>query len=145
MTEKPISVVVAGPVPIPVVMTGGRAPEVDAPPNTTAEEDRQSLGVRLLSAVSPPKTTSEEDRKSAGQRRVNIIWEGTQAVIAVSVIGTTLFVDGYVAMYGGELAAVQSSALMQLNVMAALVTGFYFGRTNHQRTGGVGGMDAGPR
>ncbi len=32
-----------------------------------------------------------------------------------------------------------SSALMQLNVMAALVTGFYFGRTNHERTGGVGG------
>jgi hypothetical protein len=34
---------------------------------------------------------------------------------------------------------------MQLNVLAALVTGFYFGRTNHQRTGGVGGDAAGPR
>ena len=34
---------------------------------------------------------------------------------------------------------------MQLNVLAAIVVGFYFGRTNHQRVGGVGGDDAGTR
>ena len=84
-------------------------------------------------------TTSEQDRKTAGQRRINIIWEVTQAVIAVSVVMTTLFVDGRVALTPGELSATQNAGLMQLNVMAALVTGFYFGRTNHQRQGGIGG------
>jgi hypothetical protein len=118
---------------------------LDMPATTTAEQDRQAAGARLIAAVSPPTTTSEQDRKSAGQRRVNIIWEVTQAIIAVSVIAATLYVDGAVALHGGELATVQSSALMQLNVMAALVTGFYFGRTNHQRSGGVGGADAGNR
>lgn len=83
------------------------------------------------------ETTVEQDRHSAGQRRVNIIWETTQAIIAVSVIATTLFVDGLVAVYGTSTTELQSSGLMQLNVMAALVTGFYFGRTNHQRVGGV--------
>ncbi len=84
-------------------------------------------------------TTSEQDRKSAGQRRINIIWEVTQAVIAVSVVMTTLYVDARVALAAIDLSAAQNSGLMQLNVMAALVTGFYFGRTNHQRQGGIGG------
>lgn len=86
---------------------------------------------------SPPTTSAEQDRHSLGQRRVNLIWEGTQALIALSVIGATLGVDASVAVYGSGATEVQSSALMQLNVMAALVTGFYFGRTNHQRVGGV--------
>jgi hypothetical protein len=82
-------------------------------------------------------TTREQDRHSLGQRRVNLVWEGTQAVIALGVIGTTLAVDGTIAIYGTSVTEISSSALMQLNVMAALVTGFYFGRTNHQRVGGV--------
>lgn len=96
-----------------------------------------------MEAVSDPSvastTTSEQDRKTAGQRRINIIWEVTQAIIAVSVVMTTLFVDGRVALTEGALSATQNAGLMQLNVMAALVTGFYFGRTNHQRQGGIGG------
>lgn len=82
-------------------------------------------------------TTAEQDRHSLGQRRVNLVWEATQAIIALSVIGVTLYVDGIIAIYGKTIVEIQSSALMQLNVMAALVTGFYFGRTNHERTGGV--------
>ena len=87
----------------------------------------------------PSTTTSEQDRVTAGQRRTNILWEATQAVIAICVIGTTLFVDGRVALMAVELGATQQGSLMQLNVLAALVTGFYFGRTNHSRIGGVGG------
>lgn len=91
----------------------------------------------MLSA--PPTTTVQQDISHAGQRRINLIWEVTQAIIALGVIGATLFVDGYAAIHGNELNQIQSSALMQLNVMAALVTGFYFGRTNHQKQGGIGG------
>ena len=83
--------------------------------------------------------------RSAGQRRVNIVWEFTQAIIAISVLGVTLYVDAVTAIYIGHPNEVQSSALMQLNVLAAIVVGFYFGRTNHQRVGGVGGDDAGTR
>ena len=97
----------------------------------------------------PPDTTAEQDRKTSGQRRINVIWEMTQAGIAASVIGTTLLVDAVVALRQVAAAPapseIASSALMQLNVMAALVTGFYFGRTNHQRSGGVGGDMAGTR
>lgn len=84
----------------------------------------------------------ELNRKTLGQRRINMVWELTQALIAGSVVGTTLWVNGAIALNRDVASIVNqaaSSALMQLNVMAALVTGFYFGRTNHERTGGVGG------
>lgn len=81
----------------------------------------------------------ERNRKSLGQRRINFIWEATQAFIAGSVVSTTLWVNGSVAL-AKEPATIAnqaaSSALMQLNVMAALVTGFYFGRTNHEKSSG---------
>jgi len=88
----------------------------------------------------PAKQAERAERSAvtAGQRRINFIWETTQAMIAVSVIGTTLLVDALVALRGIQLTEVTTSAQTQLNVMAALVTGFYFGRTNHTRTGGVG-------
>lgn len=117
------------------------ADEVDAPPNTTAEQDRQTAGERLRKAVALPKTTSEEDRKTAAQRRVNIIWEVTQALIALAVSMTTL----YVAARLGVASTGDMAAFLLLSNAFFLVIGFYFGRTNHQRTGGVGGDSAGPR
>ncbi len=53
------------------------------------------------------------------------------------VIGVTLYVDARVAMSKDDLAAIASSSQNALNVMSALVTGFYFGRTNHTQQGGV--------
>jgi len=73
----------------------------------------------------PANTTEEEDRHTLGQRRVNIIWEVTQAFIAVSVTLANI--------YAG-LASIESDALHNTFF---LVVGFYFGRTNHQRVGGV--------
>jgi hypothetical protein len=94
-------------------------------------------GVPAVPTAAASTTTREQDRHTLGQRRVNLLWESTQAIIALSVIGTTLYIDGIIAVHGKTMTELQSSALMQLNVMAALVTGFYFGRTNHQRVGGV--------
>jgi len=72
-----------------------------------------------------PTTTVEEDKHSSGQRMVNLLWEGTQAVIALAVTGATLY---------ASLVSIESTAL---NNTFFLVVGFYFGRTNHQRVGGV--------
>jgi len=75
--------------------------------------------------AAPATTTTEENRHALGQRRVNLIWEGTQASIAVAVTLATLY---------GALNHVESPALSNAFF---LVVGFYFGRTNHQRVGGV--------
>src|SRR5678815_930441 len=107
------------------------------PSTTTAEQDKQTAGVRDAESIQAAGIREAEIRRTAGQRYTSLMWESTQALIALSVVVTTLFIDGKVALMGGTTTEVQSSALMQLNVMAALVTGFYFGRTNHQRVGGV--------
>lgn len=70
-------------------------------------------------------TTREEDRHSLGQRRINLIWEFTQAAIAISVTGAFIF---------AKIRGVDAPALDNTFFMVA---GFYFGRTNHQRIGGV--------
>lgn len=84
-------------------------------------------------------TTSEQDRHSAGQRQINRVWEFTQAVIAVAVTSCTLVVAAWQVMYGtGDMAA-----FLLLSNAFFLVIGFYFGRTNHTRVGGVDGGYAG--
>lgn len=73
---------------------------------------------------------------SAGQRQINLIWEKTQVILSVSVVWASLVVALILAL--GSQAANQQVAIVALFGMANLVIGFYFGRTNHQRTGGVG-------
>ncbi len=81
----------------------------------------------------PSSTTSEQDRKTFGQRRINLIWEITQAFIALSVTVGAL----YAAMHG-TVSEMLGNAFF-------LVIGFYFGRTNHQRVGGVGALETDTR
>jgi cobalamin synthase len=94
-----------------------------------------------------PTTTAEEDRKTASQREVNLIWETTQMRIALSVIWGSLIVSGALAIFGKALGTpdMQLAAIVFLFGVANIVTGFYFGRTNHQRSGGIGGDAAGTR
>ena len=78
------------------------------------------------------QTEKETALHSSGQRRVNIIWELTQALVALGVTASTLYVSGKLAIDGkGE------AAFLLLSNAFFLVIGFYFGRTNHQRVGGV--------
>ena len=95
----------------------------------------------------PATTTAEQDRVTGGQRAVNLIWENTQMQIALSVIWSALFVAIILAVLGGWLGKpdVQLAAVVFIFGVANLVTGFYFGRTNHQRSGGIGGDTAGTR
>lgn len=81
----------------------------------------------------------EATRVSAGQRRVNIIWERTQAVIALSVVGVALLLAAYIIATPFDIDRIAASPAFTYLVGASnLVIGFYFGRTNHQRIGGVG-------
>jgi len=81
-----------------------------------------------------PTTTVQDDLTTAGQRKVNLIWEFTQAFIAIVVILSNMIVGVLFAVNGKDDAnypLVLSSSLF-------LIVGFYFSRTNHQAIGGVG-------
>jgi len=78
-----------------------------------------------------PTTTLQEDLTHAGQRRINLIWEYTQAAIAIGVVVISL-VAACIAMWQGK----EVSAF--LSFVCGNVVGFYFSRTNHAAIGGVG-------
>lgn len=90
--------------PIPVVVAGG-------PPPSQASVDREIL-------------------KSAGQRRVNIIWEVTQSVVACAITGAVIWNATH-----GQNNDVLNNAFF-------LIVSMYFVRTNHQLIGGVGTPNA---
>lgn len=74
----------------------------------------------------PPKTTIQEDLTVAGQRRINMIWEYTQAVVALLVTSALIYVS---------IMQIESADLKNAFF---LIVGFYFSRTNHQAIGGIG-------
>lgn len=85
-----------------------------------------------------PDTTAEQDLKTHGQRRINLIWEVTQAGIALAVTTSTLYVAAKLAI----LQPAQTAAFLLLSNAFFLVIGFYFGRTNHARMGDAGRPDS---
>lgn len=95
----------------------------------------------------PASTTAEQDRKTASQRDINLVWENTQMKIALSVIWGSLIVAVTLSIFGKWLGVpdIQLAAVVFIFGVANLVTGFYFGRTNHSRSGGIGGDVAGTR
>lgn len=112
------------------------------PPTTTAEQDRKSASGRP-----PSETEMAEALKAAGQREISLIWEMTQMKVALSVVWASLIVATSLGIFGRWLGAadIQLAAIVFLFGVANLVTGFYFGRTNHQKVGGPGGETAGTR
>lgn len=92
-------------------------------------------------AAAPALTTAEEDRTSLGQRQINKIWEYTQAAIAITVTFTGMIVAAILTVIGDDTpgrVGAAAAALVFITSTVNLVIGFYFGRTNHTRTGGVG-------
>src|SRR5688572_23465111 len=81
-----------------------------------------------------PTTTTQEDLTTAGQRRVNLIWESTQAAIAVIVIVANMITCVYMVIHRvpvGDYPPVLTAVLFS-------VIGAYFSRTNHTAIGGTG-------
>ena len=83
-------------------------------------------------------TTVEEDKHTKSARFNDSIWEFTQSFIAVVVILAVVHTNAYLSLYGSNSTNdISTSALMQINVLGGIIVGFYFGRTNHARSGGV--------
>ena len=80
-----------------------------------------------------PTTTAQQDITTAGQRKVNLIWEYTQAIIALVVVFCTMIAAIIIIFIKPEI---QIPTI--LSVAFGTVVGFYFSRTNHQAIGGVG-------
>lgn len=73
----------------------------------------------------PATTTAEEQTVTAGQRRINIIWEITQSLIAVMITASVVFI---------AVNKIESDVLT--NAFFLVVT-LYFVRTNHTKVGGI--------
>lgn len=83
----------------------------------TKEKNQKSL---------PPDTTVQQDIVTAGQRRINLVWEFTQSVVALIVTLAVIY------------CAVFKIISPELTNAFFLIIGFYFSRTNHQAIGGLG-------
>ena len=73
-----------------------------------------------------PTTTIQEDLVVAGQRRINLIWEITQGVIAIGITAAIMY------------SSVAKTNSQELTNAFFLIIGFYFSRTNHSAIGGTG-------
>jgi hypothetical protein len=73
----------------------------------------------------PPTTTEAQDKVTAGQRRINAIWEVTQAVVAIMITGAVIYCS---------IASVNAPIL---DNAFFLIVSMYFVRTNHTLTGGT--------
>jgi hypothetical protein len=115
------------------------SPNVTEQGSKTTKTIAGTVTTQAGNLVASPTSTEEEDRVSAGQRNINLIWEHTQMKVALSVIWTALVVAAGLSLFGKSLGNVdiQLAAVVFLFGVANLVTGFYFGRTNHQKIGGV--------
>lgn len=77
----------------------------------------------------PPKTTLQQDLTRAGQRRINFVWEFTQAGVAIIITLAVIY------------CAIIKVSSPELTNSFFLIIGFYFSRTNHQAIGGTGEKD----
>lgn len=106
--------------------------EESTKPTTTEEVDTQSAR---------PTTTVEEDRKTAGQREINQRWEFTQQWIAIICVVTTMGACVILIICGLVYSVLEViwPALLFMTTNTAQILTSYFQRTNHTKTGGVGG------
>jgi len=73
-----------------------------------------------------PTTTAQEDIVTAGQRKINLIWECTQGLIAVMITASVIYTI---------INKIESTVLTNAFF---LIVSMYFVRTNHSLIGGVG-------
>jgi hypothetical protein len=107
-------------------------PEPEESKTTTDETTLREAGHRDASVL-----------RTAGQRRINLLWEGTQALIAISVNFTILYVAAVLILKsaqpdaGEAVKSLAATALVLLGNIVSLVVATYFMRTNHVNKGGV--------
>jgi hypothetical protein len=74
----------------------------------------------------PESTIEQQDKTRAGQRRINIMWEATQGIIAVGITAAKIY------------CSVHQIKSDELTNAFFLIVSMYFVRTNHHLIGGVG-------
>jgi hypothetical protein len=82
----------------------------------------------------PSTTTSEQDLRTAGQRQINLLWERTQAGIAIAIVISNIAYIFALLVFTQVTNAATTAATLLGNGFF-LIVGFYFGRTNHARIG----------
>jgi hypothetical protein len=93
-------------------------------------------------STAPTQAEYQRDQMHAGQRRVNLIWEVTQAVVALIIVLCNM---GMFILIGWQAANNKIVTMPEgLTDAMFIIIGFYFGRTNHSATGGVGAKAAPP-
>lgn len=115
--HAPVPVVVEAPHPLPVMLHGADGKPAPVAPTETL----------------PPTTTAAEDKVTAGQRHINRLWEYTQSFISILVVLSTMGAS----IYGYVVGNQREIPTMLATAFGSVVT-FYFVRTNHTQTGGVG-------
>jgi len=131
-TAQPVEVTNSEPMPVSVV----EHHDQDSPAQSIARKTAASARV------------DAEALRTDDQRRISGMWERTQQVIALAVVLDALFVvtvlvvgPGIATLLGYPVpesaSAAASTGVVFLASVANLVIGFYFGRTNHTRVGGV--------
>jgi hypothetical protein len=73
----------------------------------------------------PPSTTLQEDLVTAGQRRINLIWEFTQASVTILITCAAIY------------AVFNSIDSDILNFAFIAIISTYYARTNHTKIGGI--------
>lgn len=122
MADEPIKKNRVSAKPVPVTIA-------DTPVKVVVEEGEKEKRLVESSAgktVLAPNTTEQEDMTTAGQRRVNLIWEFTQAIIAVSITWAIIYMG------------IKGLKNQELFYAFFLIVSMYFVRTNHSIVGGVG-------
>lgn len=105
-------------------------------------------------ATQPKTTTDEVALKTEGQRAINRIWETSQsriagATVATYLMGCTVILFAVVwqmsvgTKIDERMMGLAITSFVSLASTVSAVIGFYFGRTNHQREGGVGQGETG--
>jgi hypothetical protein len=79
----------------------------------------------------PATTTTQEDMVTAGQRRINLIWEMTQAAVTILITVAAIY------------CAINKVDADVLNFAFVAVISTYYARTNHTKIGGVGNKQEG--
>jgi hypothetical protein len=120
---------------MPEISTNGVI-KADIPAQSTVLNPHNGLQSQVSDPSRAATTTFQEDLTTAGQRRINLIWEYTQALIAIIVVITTMVVSALTAYYQNQNVNAQVPNLIA--VAFGTVVGFYFSRTNHAAIGGIG-------
>ena len=104
-------------------------------PRSRAPARSEAAAKTRAAKVDSDKLRAEAvDRTELGQRRINVMWEGTQGILAVTLVFTACY-----ALLNGIALPPEYWLLL------GVVVNSYYSRTNHTRVGGVGTPPEGGR